>query len=240
MRETTVLIIEDDESIRQGLIDALAFAGYTTHAFHSGPEGLAAAIELPIDLVLLDVMLPGMDGFTILRKLREARPVLPVIMLTARGSESDRVEGLDSGADDYVVKPFSARELLARVEAILRRSPGRSTDVKALSLNGVRADLARGELVCLSGETVAIGDRDAGILRCLAVNRDRTVSRDELLQAVWGVDPQRVTTRTVDMQIARLREKIVRSGADIEWIETVRGRGYRISDMIECDGTATG
>lgn len=240
MRETTVLIVEDDESIRQGLIDALDFAGYKTHAFHTGPEGLAGAIELPVDLVLLDVMLPGMDGFTILRKLREARPVLPVIMLTARGSESDRVEGLDSGADDYVVKPFSARELLARVEAILRRSPGRTSDIKEITIDGIRADLARSELVCRSGETIAIGERDAGILRFLAVNRDRAVTRDELLQAAWGVDPQRITTRTVDMQIARLREKIARAGSELEWIETVRGRGYRISDTLECDGATAG
>ena len=180
-------------------------------------------------------MLPGMDGFTILRKLRESRPVLPVIMLTARGSESDRVEGLDSGADDYVVKPFSARELLARVEAVLRRSPGRTTDVSALVLDGVRADLARCELASASGEIVSIGDRDADILRFLAVNRDRTVTRDELLQAAWGLDPHRVTTRTVDMQIARLREKLTRAGMNADWIETVRGRGYRIADSIECE-----
>lgn len=236
MRTTTILIVEDDQSIRQGLIDVLDFAGYKTHAHHSGPEGLAAAIELPVDLVLLDVMLPGMDGFTILKKLRESRPTLPVIMLTARGSESDRVEGLDSGADDYVVKPFSARELLARVEAILRRSPARTDDLKSLWLDGVRADLARGELVCPSGEKVPIGERDTGILRCLAVNRDRVVSRDELLQAVWSVDPHRVTTRTVDMQIARLREKITRAGSSTEWIQTVRGRGYRIAELIEREG----
>ena len=235
MREISVLVVEDDDSIRQGLIDALAFGGYTTHSYSNGPDGLNAAVELPIDLVLLDVMLPGMDGFTILRKLRESRPTLPVIMLTARGSESDRVEGLESGADDYVVKPFSARELLARVEAVLRRSPSRSSDVSALMFHGIRIDLARCEVVSTSGEIISIGDRDASILRFLAVNRDRVVSRDELLQIAWNLDPLRITTRTVDMHIARLREKLTQSGTEEDWIETVRGRGYRIADSVECE-----
>ena len=223
---TTVLVIEDDASIRRGLVDALSFAGYGVLQCGDGAKAVPAALENEIDLVLLDVMLPGRDGFSILGELRKAKPTLPVIMVTARGAESDRVRGLSDGADDYVVKPFSAKELLARVEAVLRRSPERPSDVHALRFGDMRIDLDRRELANGESAVVSLSEREAEILRYLAANADRAVDRDELLQRVWGLDPKNIETRTVDMHIARLREKL--GDADGEIIKTVRGKGYML------------
>ncbi|HEX5690770.1 MAG TPA: response regulator transcription factor [Roseiflexaceae bacterium] len=226
MTRTTVLVIEDDASIRRGLVDALSFAGYGVLQCADGAKAVPAALENEIDLVLLDVMLPGRDGFSILGELRKAKPTLPVIMVTARGAEGDRVRGLSDGADDYVVKPFSAKELLARVEAVLRRSPERPSDVHELRLGDARIDLDRREITGASGEVSSLSEREAEILRYLASNADRAVDRDELLQRVWGLDPKNIETRTVDMHIARLREKLGDSNATI--IQTVRGKGYML------------
>ena len=129
MSRRTVLVVEDDAAIRRGLVDSLEFAGYETHVCCDGHEARRALLGLECDLVLLDVMLPGPDGFELLSEVRDSRPTLPVILVTARGAEEDRVRGLREGADDYVVKPFSSTELLARVEAVLRRSPERPLDV---------------------------------------------------------------------------------------------------------------
>src|ERR1041385_229978 len=141
-----VLVVEDDSAIRRGIVDALQFAGYETLQAANGTEGMAQALRASFDLLLLDLILPGQNGFAILKAAREARPTLPVIVLTARGEEADRVQGLRLGADDYVVKPFSVRELLARVEAVLRRSPERPNSVSKIPLNGGVADLARWEV----------------------------------------------------------------------------------------------
>ena len=225
----TILVIEDDASIRRGLVDALQFAGYRVLQCDNGARAASTAIESNIDLVLLDVMLPGRDGFSILSELRKAKPTLPVIMVTARGAESDRVRGLCDGADDYVVKPFSALELLARVEAVLRRSPERPTDVHTLRANNLTIDLDRRELRNGSAEAEQLTEREADILRYLAGNRDRAVDRDELLHRVWGLNPRGIETRTVDMQIARLREKL----GDETLIQTVRGKGYKLSDCLK-------
>jgi two-component system, OmpR family, alkaline phosphatase synthesis response regulator PhoP len=226
MSRTNVLVIEDDASIRRGLVDALSFAGYAVQQCGDGAKAVAAALENAIDLVLLDVMLPGRDGFAILGELRKAKPTMPVIMVTARGAENDRVRGLSDGADDYVVKPFSAKELLARVEAVLRRSPERPSDVHELRLGDVRVDLDRREVSGVNGAMSSLSEREAEILRYLAANAERAVDRDELLQRVWGLDPRNLETRTVDMHIARLREKI--GDADASIIRTVRGKGYML------------
>ena len=224
-----VLIVEDDPGIRRGVADALRYAGYAVHEAADGPAAILALDGTALDLVLLDVMLPkGVDGFTILRRIRERSSTLPVIMLTARGSESDRVEGLSSGADDYVVKPFSARELLARVEAVLRRSPQRASPTIGLRCGDAvvcfrRREVRRGERV------EAISERDAVILEHLASHRGRAIHRDELLRVAWGRDPRGLETRTVDMQIARLREKL----APAEVIATARGTGYKLADGVE-------
>lgn len=238
MTHPTVLVIEDDTAIRRGLVDALQYAGYTVLEAAEGRAGAALAVEATIDLVLLDVMLPGRDGFSILDDLRQARPTLPVIMVTARGGEDDRVRGLVNGADDYVIKPFSARELLARVEAVLRRSPERPSDVHSLRLGNVIVRLDRGEVVEAGVARATLSQRECGILRYLACNAGRAIARDELLHRVWGIDPRGVETRTVDMHVARLRDKLAggesgRAGEEI--ILTVRGKGYMLSTSVEVD-----
>ncbi len=170
-------------------------------------------------------MLPEADGLDILAEVRQARPTLPVIILTARGDEADRVKGLRLGADDYVVKPFSVQELLARVEAVLRRSAERPSDVAKVRIPGGAVDLKRREVTFDDGGRADLSEREADLLRYLAANAKRAVTRDELLAHVWRLDPRGVTTRTIDMQVARLREKL---GATDERpiIRTVRGKGY--------------
>ena len=234
MSAATVLGIEDDSSIRRGVVDALRYAGYKVLECSDGGGAARLAIESPIDLLLLDVILPRQDGFAILQHVRQAKPTLPVIMVTARGSERDRVHGLKHGADDYVIKPFSALELLARVEAVLRRSPARPLSVRTLRLDGRCIQLNRREIVLHNGTVHAISERETAILAYLAAHRDRTIDRRELLQHVWGLDPKGMETRTVDMHIARLREKIgdVSSGDgdlhDSSFVFTVRGKGYQL------------
>jgi DNA-binding response OmpR family regulator len=161
MSRPRVLVVEDDRAIREGLADALAFHGYAAVQAERGDTGLDKALHGGCDLVLLDLVLPGADGLAVLRELRRAHPTLPVIILTARGAEADRVRGLREGADDYVTKPFSIRELLARVDAVLRRSPERPGDVRSLRLSGGRVDLERQEVVFDDGYSLrALAARD--------------------------------------------------------------------------------
>jgi len=228
MSKHNVLVIEDDASIRRGLVDALQYAGYGVLQCEDGRKAAPLAIESDIHLVLLDVMLPGRDGFSILEEIRAAKPTLPVIMVTARGAESDRVRGLSDGADDYVVKPFSALELLARVEAVLRRSPERPADVHTIRCGNCVIDLDRREVMVNGGPAQSLSEREAGILHHLASNRTRAVDRDELLQRVWGLNPSGMETRTVDMHMVRLREKL----GDADVITTVRGKGYMLDRSV--------
>ncbi len=229
MAKQRVLLVEDDRAIRRATADALSFAGYDVVECEDGPAGLTAARSGGIDLVLLDVMLPGMDGFAVLAELRKSQPTLPVIMVTARGAEEDCISGLKGGADDYVVKPFGARELLARVEAVMRRSPARPTDVSSLSVSGREIDLERREVTLAGGERRALSDREASLLRYLATSPGRIVSRDELLRSVWGIDPRGVRTRTVDVHVARLREKLDDDPSEPKVVVTVRGKGYMLA-----------
>lgn len=225
MTKARVLVIEDERAIRQGIVDALDFEGFETLEAGDGNEGLELALRGTYDLLLLDLMLPGKDGFQILKELRGSRPTTPVIILTARGSEDDRVKGLRLGADDYVIKPFSVRELLARVGAVLRRSPGRPTDLRTLSFPGGTADLGRGEIVTEGGVRSELSSREAELLRYLAVNAGRPITRDELIANVWQLNPRAINeTRTIDIHVARLREKLGEKGASI--VRTVRGKGY--------------
>ncbi len=229
MSAPAILVVEDDPAVRRGLVDALSYQGFRVFEREEGEGGLEAALTLEVELVLLDVLLPGLDGFEILQRLRAVRPTLPVIMVTARGAESDRVNGLAGGADDYVVKPFSARELLARVEAVLRRSGERSAPVETFAICGREVDLARREVRLPGGEVRALTEREAGILRFLVGHRGRAVDRSELLRHVWGLDPKRMHTRTIDMHIARLREKL-EAGEDDPIILTVRSKGYMLAE----------
>ena len=229
MKARRVLVIEDDSAIRQGIVDALRFAGYAADEADNGDDGLELAVTGEYDLVLLDLILPGRDGLEILREVRSARPALPVIVLTARGEESDRVKGLQLGADDYVVKPFSVKELLARVEAVLRRSPERPGDITEVPLRHGKADLARREVRFDDGERAELSEREAELLEYLARHAGRAISREEILSRVWRIDAVGVDTRTIDMTVARLREKLREDPASPRLLLTVRGKGYMLS-----------
>jgi two-component system, OmpR family, alkaline phosphatase synthesis response regulator PhoP len=223
-----VLVVEDDRAIREGIADALAFHGYAAVQAERGDTGLQKALHGGPDLVILDLVLPGADGLSVLGEVRRARPTLPVIILTARGDESERVRGLACGADDYVVKPFGIRELLARVDAVLRRSPERPSDVHRIEIPGGEVDLDRRQVRFTGGSTEELSEREAEVLRYLAANAGRIVSRDELLSRVWGVNPRAIETRTVDVHVAKLREKL-RDGSPPRLLTTVRGTGYRMN-----------
>jgi DNA-binding response OmpR family regulator len=226
----TVLVVEDDAAIRRGIVDSLRFAGYGVLEAGDGAAGLASALAAAPDLVLLDVLMPKRDGFEVLGELRKSRPNMPVILLTARGSEEDRVRGLRGGADDYVVKPFNTGELLARVEAVLRRSPARpDASVSAIDVAGRHIDFARREATLPGGRVVQLTEREIEVLSFLAANRTRAIARDELLRCVWGLDPRGVRTRTVDMLIARLRERLEDDKDDPRVIQTVRAKGYMLA-----------
>ena len=233
MTRRCILTIEDDEAIRRGIVDALEYAGYEVMQTGDGTEGLHWAVHRDYDLLLLDLVLPGTSGLEILQSVRESRPTLPVIILTARGEEHDRVEGLRKGADDYVVKPFSVKELLARVEAVLRRTPERPSDIDQIKLADGYADLARREVRFSDGARTELSEKETELLRYLIRHSGRAISRDELLGNVWRISPQGVTTRTIDMHVARLREKLRDDPTAPRVLLTVRGKGYMFATTRE-------
>lgn len=238
MSLATILIVEDDPAIRRALADALKFHTYAVREAADGQAGLSAALASDVDLVLLDLLMPKKDGLTVLTELRRSRARLPVIILTARGQEQDRVKGLKAGADDYVVKPFSVVELIARVEAVLRRSAERPTSVRTLTIAGRTIDFERREVTLAENggaARVVLSDMESRVLEYLSANRGRAVAREELLSSVWGVDPRNSGTRTVDMTIARLREALADDPSAPAVILTVRGKGY----MLAGDSAAT-
>ena len=224
----TVCVVEDDPAIRRGLVDTLRFAGYATLECADGDSARATLGRAEVDLVLLDVVLPGLDGLEYVRELRATKPRLPIIMVTARGAESDRVRGLRGGADDYVVKPFSATELLARVEAVLRRTAERPSDVASLKFGDLVVDLDRHEVRTGDAAPTPLTEKESMLLAYFARNAGRTLDRDELLRCVWGLEPRGLDTRTVDMAVARIRDKCGRNS-----IRTVRGQGYTVGDHTE-------
>ncbi len=225
MSETTILVIEDDPAIRRGVVDALEYGGYRTLEAGEGDAGLDLALKANYRLLLLDLVLPGRDGFSILGELKSKRPGQAVIILSARGEENDRVRGLRLGADDYVMKPFSVRELLARVEAVLRRTCERPAPADEHPIPGGRVDLATGRVDFDDGDDAALSERETGLLRYLLDAAGRVVSREEILRHVWGLDPDRTETRTLDMHIMHLRSKL--RDRDQEMLVTVRGKGWR-------------
>lgn len=229
MTQPVILIVEDDAAIRRGIVDAVRFAGYAPLEAAHGDVGLKMALGRDYDLLLLDLVLPGTGGLEILRYLREARPTQPVIILSALGEEANRVAGLKLGADDYVVKPFSVKELLARVEAVLRRSPERPRDVVRFEFAGGCADLQRQEIRFPDGSREEMSTREVELLGYLVRHAGRAVSRDELLANVWRISPRGLPTRTVDMHIARLREKLRDDPQEPGVLVTVRGKGYMIA-----------
>ena len=225
----TILVIEDDSAIRRGVVDTLRFSGHTVLEAAEGKSGMDQALRASYDLLLLDLVLPNHSGYDILRALRDQRPGTPVIMLSARGEEADRVKGLKLGADDYVVKPFSVRELLARVEAALRRSPERAKSIREIAVPGGVADLARLEVRFENGAREELSDREASLLAYLGSHRGRAISREELLLRVWKIDGHHQETRTIDMHIANLRAKLHDHGSAPKFLLTVRGKGYMLA-----------
>jgi len=219
-----ILVVEDEPVLRDGLVDLLGGAGHTVTAVGDGQAAVTAGTEEPFDLVLLDLMLPKLDGIEVCRRLRTARPALPILMLTARGAETDKVRGFRVGADDYVTKPFGTKELLARVEALGRRARGTPEAAEVLEADGCTLDLGR---CCAEreGTETPLTAREVGILRWLHRHRSRAVARGELLEHVWNVPPT-LETRTVDVTIANLRRKIERDTADPRIIVSVKGVGY--------------
>jgi DNA-binding response OmpR family regulator len=233
MSARRILVIEDDAAIRRGLVDALRFQGYHLGEAATGHDGLAQALTPDFDLVLLDLVLPGKEGLEILREVRLALPTLPVIILTARGDEADRVKGLSLGADDYVVKPFGIKELLARVEAVLRRSPERPRPAARLRFGWGEADLVSGEVRFDSGETARLLPLETDLLRYLAASAGRIISRDEILSRVWHARLTAAETRTVDVHVARLRDRLRDTSDPPRLILTVRRKGYRLAPTAE-------
>ena len=218
-----VLIVEDEVGIRRGLSDVLRYSGCEVVAVGDGPAGLSLGLAQPWDLVVLDIMLPQLDGLRVCQQLRAQGRQMPVLLLTAKGEEDDVVRGFEAGADDYVVKPFSVRELSARFAALLRRSPRAPT--RKLSIGALELDVERSRL-CWGDQIIDLTTRELRLLCVLALDAGRIVSRRRLLQEAWDMNnAELVETRTVDMHIAKLRKKLGEHGA---LIETVRGQGYRV------------
>ena len=222
-----VLIVEDDQAMAVALRDGFAYEGYTVQVARDGQTGLKLAGEKGLDLVILDVMLPRLSGLDVCRQLRSAGNNTPIIMLTARGQEIDKVLGLKTGADDYVTKPFSFLELMARVEAVLRRASKSSDDVEGVQFGDVEINFKTFEAV-RAGKPVELSPREFKMMRYFVEHRGEVVSRDQLLDHVWGYDGLPLT-RTVDMHIAKLRQKIEDTPSDPRHIITVHRVGYKFT-----------
>ncbi len=224
-QKARLLIVEDEAAIRNGLVDVFVYHGYDVEAADNGDEGLRQALSGRFDLILLDVMLPGTDGFEICNRVRQQDRQQPVIMLTAKSGDEDIVQGLTLGADDYVAKPFSVTQLVLRVQAVLRRSGVGDNDTREIELNnGVVIDTRN----LAAGDTV-FTRREMDLLLYLARQSERPVSREELLARVWGyANHLEIETRTVDIHIAKLRRKIEAEPANPQTLVTVRGAGYRL------------
>ena len=221
-----ILIIDDEPEMVRGLEDNLRFEGYQTLSATNGKDGLDLALREAPDLIILDIMMPQMSGWDVCRALRQKGVDVPVIMLTARGEEVDRVLGLELGADDYVTKPFSLRELLARVRAVLRR-PGPRQKFEEFAFSDVRLHL-RGRQAFKAGKEVPLTRKEFDLLRYLVEHRGEVITRDRLLDEVWGYD-RFPTTRTIDTHILRLRQKFEDDPERPVFILTVHGQGYKFT-----------
>jgi DNA-binding response OmpR family regulator len=229
-RRSTVLLVDDEESVQKLLTYPLEREGYMVVQARDGEEALERYRETPVDLVILDLMLPRLDGLAVCRRLREERSAVPIIMLTARGDEGDKVLGLELGADDYITKPFSIREFMSRVRALLRRAQLSSLGarVEVIEVDDLRIDMSR-RTVEVHGEAVQLTYLEFELLRMLASSPGRVFTRKELLDELWGGSDFR-DPRTIDVHVRHLREKVERDPAEPELIFTVRGAGYRFRD----------
>jgi two-component system, OmpR family, alkaline phosphatase synthesis response regulator PhoP len=221
-----ILLIEDEEALRMTLGDRLRSEGYGVDVAGDGDLGFKKATALPFDLILLDVMLPGKSGLTVCQEIRKAGLITPILMLTALTQTSDKVAGLKIGADDYVTKPFHMQELMARVEALLRRAPNRPTPAgDVYQFGSVRVNL-RGTEASRDGSPVALSAREFQLLRYFIERPGATLSREELLEQVWGYSGK-MFTRTVDVHVAGLRQKLEQEPKQPRFFLTVQGLGYK-------------
>jgi DNA-binding response OmpR family regulator len=220
-------VIEDDASILRGVMDNLKFEGYAVLSATDGKDGLRMAIEKSPDLLLLDIMLPGLNGYDVCRKLKERNPKLPIIMLTARGQEVDKVAGLDLGADDYVTKPFSVPELLARIRAVLRRYGPQTNQLDTFTYEDVFLDFRKFEAK-VGEKEVKLSAKEFAIMKYLISRIGEVVHRHDLLDEVWGYESF-PNTRTVDNYILELRKKLEQNPSKPKHILSIRGVGYKFS-----------
>ena len=226
-----ILIIEDEAPMRTALADLLAAEGYRVLAAADGESGLQRALDEKPDLILLDIMMPKLDGFALCAELRRLSNAVPVLMLTAKGQVEDRVTGLDAGADDYLVKPFSTEELLARVRALLRRFQRQHKTAKKLKLGEIEIDLAR-QTAVRGKRPVHLTAKEFAMLRLMAEAEGEPITRERFLDVVWGYAAF-PTTRTVDNHIASLRAKLEKNPDEPRWIKTVHGVGYKLEHKSE-------
>ena len=221
-----ILVVEDDVALLHGLLDVLVFNGYEVKGVEDGGQGLKVGLDEQFDLMLLDVMLPTIDGFAICKEIRRAKPQQGIIIITAKGAEDDIVTGFKAGADDYITKPFSLREVMVRVEAVLRRS-GKNLYDQEVHYRGIFFD-GKNLKAQVKTQAVELTRREMDIIIYLHRHRDRIVSKKELLTEVWHYAHADIETRTVDIHMLKLRKKIAAFVGDTPLISTIRGAGYRL------------
>ena len=224
-----ILVIEDDISILRGLKDNLEYEGYAVMEETNGIKGLKLALNKKSDLILLDIMLPGMNGYEICRKLKKEKPELPIIMITARGSEIDKVSGLDTGADDYVTKPFSIPELMARIRAVLRRTSADNVITDEYCFGNIKLDFRKYKAF-RDNQEIKLSSKEFALMEYFISHEGEAVHRNDLLNKVWGYEAL-PTTRTIDNFILDLRKKLEENPSKPKYIESVRDIGYRFNSL---------
>jgi DNA-binding response OmpR family regulator len=223
----TILVIEDDISILRGLKDNLEFEGYTVFTETNGEKGLQFALKKKTDLILLDIMLPGMNGYEICRRVKKEKPELPIIMITARGSEIDKVSGLDTGADDYITKPFSIPELMARIRVVFRRVAQDKVFPEQFSFGKIKLDFKKYKAF-RDDQEIKLSSKEFALMEYFIIHEGEAVHRHDLLNEVWGYEAM-PTTRTIDNFILDLRKKLEEDPSKPKYIESVRDIGYRFN-----------
>ena len=221
-----ILVVEDDPALLRGLLDVLVYNGYEVKGVEDGGRGLDAGLKEAFDLILLDVMLPTLDGFSICKEVRKKKPGQGIIIITAKGSEDDIVTGFNAGADDYISKPFSLREVMVRVEAVLRRTGKNPGDVE-IRFRDIFFD-GKNLIAEYQNQTLELTRKEMDIIAYLHCHRDRIVSKKELLTEVWHYADADIETRTVDIHMLKLRKKIAGLIGDTPFVNTIRGEGYRL------------
>ena len=232
-KQESILIVEDEEAIRTGLVDVFVYHGYKVDYAEDGQKGLDKALSGQYSLIILDVMLPGINGFDICKKIRGLDKQQPIIMLTAKTSDEDIIQGLSLGADDYVAKPFSVAQLVLRVQAVLRRSNNNSENTDKIHLSEHCAIDVRNLSLANGNKTeIHFTRREMQVIEYLQKHKERPVSREELLSKIWGYRPEmEIETRTVDIHIAKIRKKIEATPKQPVFLVTVRGAGYRLKSL---------